>query len=92
MMTESEDFAPSDWSVKDSMGRRALHYLVQSDLTGEMLQWLVDKKDNGFELDLNVMTDGGVTPLMLAVKLNREKVIEVMVNASANPFLKDQLG
>ena len=37
-------------------------------------------------------TTGGVTPLMLAVKLNNEKVVEHLLNKGANPFLKDHLG
>ena len=41
---------------------------------------------------MDAMTNGGITPLMLAVKLNNEKVVELLLNNSANPFLKDQLG
>ena len=42
--------------------------------------------------DVNAMTEAGVTPLMLACKLNYEKCVEQLLNAGANPFLKDQLG
>ena len=38
------------------------------------------------------MTRAGVSPLMLAVKLNNPKIIEQLLNARANPFLRDQLG
>ena len=38
------------------------------------------------------MTKAGVSPLMLAIKLNHPRVIEHLLNAGANPFLKDQLG
>ena len=41
---------------------------------------------------MNAMTIGGITPMMLAVKLNREKAVEHLLNKSANPFLKDQFG
>ena len=39
--------------------------------------------------DVNAMTEAGVTPLMLACKLNHEKAVEQLLNAGANPFLKD---
>ena len=41
---------------------------------------------------MNAQSNAGVTPLMLAVKLNNEKAVEQLLNAGANPFLKDQLG
>ena len=43
-------------------------------------------------LDLDVSTKAGVTPLMLAVKRNNSKVVKALLNESANPFTKDQLG
>ena len=38
------------------------------------------------------MTSGGITPLMLAAKVSNQKAVELLLNESANPFLKDQLG
>ena len=91
MLTDGEldevNFTPAKWDIRDSMGRTALHYLVQSDVTGEVLQWLLDKRSEEFVIDVDAMTNGGVTPMMLAVKLNREQVVEILVNGSANPFL-----
>ena len=48
----------------------------------------------GIDAQLNVdaqSTNGGVTALMLAIKLNHEKVVEHLLNKGANPFLKDHL-
>ena len=76
----------------DHMGRTALHYLVQVDATGEGTQWLLSLENLKETYDVNAMSQAGVTPLMLAVKLNHEKAVEQLLNAGANPFLKDQLG
>ena len=76
----------------DTMGRTALHYLVQVDATGEGTQWLLSLENLKETFDVNAATNAGVTPLMLAVKLNHEKACEQLLNGGANPFLKDQLG
>ena len=76
----------------DSMGRAALHYLVQVDATGEGTAWLLSLENLKETYDVNHQTNAGVTPLMLAVKLNHEKAVEQLLNSGANPFLKDQLG
>ena len=76
----------------DSMNRTALHYLVQVDATGEGTAWLLSLENLKESYDVNAATCGGVTPLMLAVKLNHEKACEQLLNAGANPFIKDQLG
>ena len=82
----------SNLGTVDSMGRTALHYLVQVDATGEGTQWLLSLENLKETYDVNHQTNSGVTPLMLAVKLNHEKVVEQLLNGGANPFLKDQLG
>ena len=38
------------------------------------------------------MTESGVTALMLAVKLNNKDCVAALLEAEANPFLKDQMG
>ena len=91
VQTMTEEKYKGSWRVQDCMGRTALHYLVQTDITGQILEWLL-ANPVAAEIDLNAMTNGGVTPLMLAVKLNNEKIVEILLKASANPFLKDQLG
>ena len=76
----------------DFMGRTALHYLVQVDSTGEGTEWLLGLDNLKETYDVNAMSQAGVTSLMLAVKLNHEKAVEQLLNAGANPFLRDQLG
>ena len=42
--------------------------------------------------NINAATNGGVTPLMLAVKANRPVMVEKLLETGADPFLKDKLG
>ena len=76
----------------DCIGRTALHFIVQADIDGKFTEWLLSEECYKGTYNLNAMTKSGVSPLMLAVKLNHPKVIEQLLNAGANPFLKDQLG
>ena len=80
-------------STPNKQGRVPLHLLVQVDRTGQATEWLLSIE--GIDAQLNVdaaSTNGGVTPLMLAIKLNHEKVVEHLLNKGANPFLEDALG
>ena len=80
-------------STPNKQGRVPLHLLVQVDRTGQATEWLLSIE--GIDAQLNVdaaSTNGGVSPLMLAVKLNHEKVVEHLLNKGANPFLEDALG
>ena len=80
-------------STPNKQGRVPLHLLVQVDKTGQATEWLLSIE--GIESQCNIdfqSTNGGVTPLMLAIKLNHEKVVEHLLNKGANPFLKDHLG
>ena len=80
-------------STPNKQGRVPLHLLVQVDRTGQATEWLLSIE--GIDAQLNVdaaSTSGGVTPLMLAVKVNHEKVVEHLLNKGANPFLVDALG
>ena len=80
-------------STPNKQGRVPLHLLVQVDKTGQATEWLLSIE--GIEGQCNIdyqSTNGGVTPLMLAIKLNHEKVVEHLLNKGANPFLKDHLG
>ena len=79
-------------STPNKQGRVPLHLLVQVDKTGQATEWLMSIE--GIDAQLNVdaqSTNGGVTALMLAIKLNHEKVVEHLLNKGANPFLKDHL-
>ena len=51
--------------------------------------FLEETKDS---VNLNAVSNSGVTPLMLAVKCNNIEVVEILLSRGANPFLKDQLG
>ena len=42
--------------------------------------------------DVNETTGGGQTPLILAVIFGRTNVIKILINAGANPHLRDNLG
>ena len=63
-------------SAVDVIGRTPLHYLVQVDSTGEASKWLFAFEQLKDMYDVNAMTEAGVTPLMLACKLNYEKCVE----------------
>ena len=80
----------SDINITDSMGRNMLHYLVQNDDTGEATERVMETY--GETLEIDAMTKGGVTPLMLGVKRNNSKAVQALLNARANPFYCDQLG
>ena len=55
----------------DGIGRTALHYLVQTDKDGSGTNWFLSQPVKS-DLDMDAMTSAGVTPLMLAVKMNNE--------------------
>ena len=83
-------------NTEDCLGRTPFHFLAQADATGRFTEWLL-KEDAilaSYNINerINALTTAGVSPLMLAVKLNNPKVVEHLLNAGANPFLKDQLG
>ena len=78
-----------DLSAADKEGRTPLHFLVQVDKTGTATQWLLSLKNLEGSYDVNAQTKSGVTPLMLAVKLNHAKVVELILGIGASPFLKD---
>lgn len=75
--------------AKDSQGRTMLHYLVQNDDSGEATEWLLKNYEDN--ININAVTNNGVTSLMLAVKRNKAKAASILLNNSANPFLKDLL-
>ena len=76
-------------NARDILGRSMLHYLVQSDNTGEATEWLINQ--TGEALDIDARTNAGVTSLMLAVKRDNAKTVQALLNGRANPFFADQL-
>ena len=79
--------------VDTSVGKSVLHYVVPSDTKGELTSWLMQLKKAGRQdIDVNIMTIGKVTPLMLAVQYNHEAVVKALLfEGEANPFLKDNM-
>ena len=78
-------------STQDCLGRTPIHFIAQADDTGKFTEWLLKENELKETYDINALSKANVSPLMLAVKLNHPKVIEQLLNAGANPFLKDQL-
>ena len=69
---------------------------MQTDDSGVVLSWLLQERSiqRNYKIReiINARTSAGVTPLMLAAKVNNYKNVEILLNSGANPFLKDQLG
>ena len=80
----------------DCIGRTPMHFIVQTDDNSVLLIWLLQERSIFHNYNLreliNAQTGAGVTPLMLAAKVNNYKNVEILLNSGANPFLKDQLG
>ena len=83
-----------DFNVSDIFGRTALHYLVQSHKPEctKLVEDLIEANNVTEFTDLNNATKSDVTALMLACKRGNSKMVQALLNGSANPFLKDQLG
>ena len=84
----------ADFNKKDLYGRSALHYLVQSHdpTTTKLVEDLIEANNVQEFIDLNQCSNSGVTALMLACKHGNSKMVQALLNGSASPFLKDQLG
>ena len=84
----------ADFNAQDKYGRTALHYLVQSHdaQTTKLVEDLIEANNVTEFIDLNIATNSDVTALMLACKHGNSKMVQALLNGSASPFLKDQLG
>ena len=76
----------------DVNGRTALHYLMFMKNSADAFKFILSQEHLKGTYDVNESTRGGVTPLMLAVKLDQENTVELLLQQGANPFLKDSLG
>ncbi|GAA5843025.1 hypothetical protein JCM3766R1_001666 [Sporobolomyces carnicolor] len=89
---EGEPSAPCDVNYQDGLGNTALHYAASSP-SPDCLQYLLEY--DGTDVDLQNRLDRS-TPLHLAVKLEhpeaRYGVIEMLLDAGANPSIKDRHG
>ncbi|GAA5847272.1 hypothetical protein JCM5353_002665 [Sporobolomyces roseus] len=81
-----------DVNYQDGLGNTALHYAASSP-SPDALQLLLET--DGTDVDLQNRLDRA-TPLHLAVKLEnegaRQGVIEMLLDAGANPSIKDRHG
>lgn len=73
--------------LTDKFGRSALHYACKAGNL-ETLKILVEQE----EIEVNCVTNGGKTPLMMAVEFGDPELVRTCLNMSAAPFIKDVLG
>ena len=79
-------------ATADNKGRNALHFSCKAgnvETTALLLGILVESEDDETK---DAQTNGGVTPMMLAVESMNYMLITECLNASMNPFLKDAIG
>ena len=73
--------------LTDKCGRTALHYACKAGNL-ETLNILGEQE----EIEVNCVTNGGKTPLMMAVEQGDPELVRSCLNMSAAPFIKDVLG
>ena len=73
--------------LTDKFGRTALHYACKADNL-KTLTILGEQE----EIEVNCVTNGGKTPLMMAVEQGDPELVRTCLNMSAAPFIKDVLG
>ena len=58
-----------DLEAKDGMGRTPMHYMFQSRLKQEVLQFIeVARNEYSIEFDLNVTDHEGKTPIQMSIE------------------------
>ena len=75
-----------DLNARDSNGRTALHFACRAG-NKETASKLAEQEG----CDLDAITNGGVTPLMMAVENGNIELVAECLNSNFNPFLKDAL-
>ena len=77
----------ADYHAQDHYGRTALHHACRAgNLENVSLMFQIE------DINVNVVTRAGVTPLMMAAKSGNVEVVAACLNANMNPFPKDGLG
>ena len=81
-----------DVNARDNIGRTALHYACRA-ANQEAFEVLIECIDvEGMEdIDVDAVTNAGVTPLMMAVESADIQLVAFALNQNLNPFLKDAL-
>ena len=75
-----------DFNKTDNYGRTAIHFACRSGNV-ETFNQLVSIED----LEYDVFTHAGVTPLMMAVESRNIELVAACLRANFNPFLHDAL-
>ena len=75
-----------DVNKKDNIGRTALHFACRRGSL-EIFQLLLQVEN----IDYDIQTASGVTPMMNAVHSGNVKLVAECLNNNLNPFLKDGL-
>ena len=70
----------------DSYGRTALHFACRSG-NCETFDVLIEHE----EIEYDVFTNAGVTPVMMAVESRNIELVAACLRANCNPFLQDAL-
>ena len=73
-------------NAKDAIGRTALHFACRAGNL-ETFKVLVELED----IDVDAVSNAGVTPLMLAVESGKIQLVAEGLNNNLNPFLRDGL-
>ena len=73
-------------NARDKVGRTALHFACRAAKM-ENFKLLVDNE----EVDLDAVTNAGVTPLMMAIESGEIDFVAECLNNNMNPFIKDAL-
>ena len=76
-----------DVNAQDNIGRTALHYACRA---GKLDTFTVLANMEPIEVDM--VTNAGVTPLMMAIESGNIELVAEALNANLNPFLSDALG
>ena len=71
---------------QDSYGRTAIHFACRSGNI-DTFNALVEQE----ELEYDIFTNAGVTPLMMAVESRNIELVAACLRANFNPFLHDAL-
>ena len=73
-------------NARDAIGRTALHFACRAGNL-ETFKVLVELED----IDVDAVSNAGVTPLMLAVESGKIQLVAEGLNNNLNPFLRDAL-